>query len=286
MKDIKIVPVIEKGMEIELSTYFVNGSLVFERTEHEGKIVYCSIHKLNIPDAGRFLKFGVNSKWRVKIDSFVERDSCIKCYVALVGETPIESEKKEFRIPGTDIVRGGEIEVLVLKTRDGEGNFILPDTRNSGIKIYFQVPYWDEEQNHKLNDSNSVGKMKAVVDFINITPLIEGRPRVYNVRVILQGQPISRPVFGDLWTGRSYKVAVDRTVRVNPTLMSVRIGEKRVYFALDTHRSEIKESKSYLIDHHYLTVDLYITRGEVRGNEVFLYGIISCFAKKLQKNAA
>lgn len=288
MKDIRIIPIVEKGLEMELFTHFASGNLVFERTKHEatGKFIYCNIHPGNMPDAGRFLRFGVNSKWRVKINSFVERDNCIKCYVALVGETPIESERKEFQIPGTDIVRGGEIEVFIFKSKYGEGNFISPDKRTSGIEIYFQVPYRDEEQNKKLNDSGSIGKMKATVDFIKIAPRVEGKPRVYNVRVILQGEPISRPIFGSFWTGRSYRVAVDRTVRVNPALMSIQNDGKRVYFSLDSTRTEIKESKKYLTDHNDTTVDIFITRGEVRGNDVFLYGIIPCFIKNKSEKAA
>lgn len=286
MKDIKKLEVLEKEQKLELSTYLLGDSLVFERAQFGGKTVYFSIHKDNTVDLGRFFHHKSGAIWSVEVSSFKEFDKCFKAYVRLLVEEPIQTQKKEFGIPGTKIVRGDEITVLVLKSRDGEGNFILPDTHIEGIKIYFQVPYWDEEQKKKLDNPNSIGKMKALVDYITLGPRIEGKPRTFNVRVLLEGEPISRPIFGQFWTGRSYRIAVDRTVRLNPSMMSIEDDGKKVYFSLDTTRPEIKESKKYLVDHNYSTVDIVITRGEVRDKEVFLYGIVSCFVKKIQKTAA
>lgn len=275
MKEIKKLEVLEKGQKLELSTYSLKGGVVFERAEFGGKIVYFSIHDNNTVDKGRFFHYGPEALWPVEVSSFREFDKYFGVYVRLLTEEPTQTQKKEFKIPGTDIVRGGEIEVLVLKSKDEEGNFILPDSRTPGIKLYFQVPYWDEEQNQKLNNPASIGKMKAVVDYINVMAPTEGRPRVYNIRVLLQGEPISKPIFNQFWTGRVYRVAVDRTVKINPRLMSVRQDNKTVYFCIDTQRVENKDSKQYMLDHpSFTTIDLFVTRGEVKDNSVMIYGIV------------
>lgn len=287
MKEIKKLEVLEKGQQFELSTYSLKGGVVFERADFEGKTVYFSIHDNNTVDKGRFLHYGPEALWSVEVSSLKEFDKCFGAYVRLLSEEPIQSHKKEFQIPGTSIVRGGEIEVLVLKSKDEEGNFILPDTRTPGIKLYFQVPYWDEEQNQKLNAPGSIGKMKAIVDYINVMAPTEGRPRVYQIRVLLQGGPISKPIFANYWTNRVCRVAVDRTVKINPRFMSVQQDGKNVYFCLDTQRVENKESKQYMLDHpSFTTIDLLITRGEVRDNAVMIYGVVSQVARERKQNVA